>query len=626
MNTPVAPGTGDLTPPTAPSNLSATAPSPTQVNLSWTAATDNVAVTGYRVERCQGAGCSVFVEVAQPPGTTFSDGGRIASTSYSYRVRAIDAAGNLGPYSGTATATTPAPTDSTPPTAPSNLTATATSPTQVNLSWTAATDNVAVTGYRVERCQGAGCSVFTEIAQPPGTTFSDAGKRLDELLLSRARHRRRGQPRPLLGDRDSDDAGPDRLPAPDGTVQLECDRDEPDAGQPLLDGRDRQRRGHRLPGGALPGCRLLGLHGGRPAAGDDVLGWGQNRLDELLLSRACHRRRGQPRPLLGDRDSDDAGPDRLPPPTAPSNLSATATSPTQVNLSWTAATDNVAVTGYRVERCQGAGCSVFTEIAQPPGTTFSDGGRTASTSYSYRVRAIDAAGNLGPYSGTATATTPAPTSGLAAAYAFNAGSGTSAADASGSGLTGTLTNGATWGTGRNAGAVSLDGVNDFVELGNPTLLQLTGSMTVSAWVNSAVFPHDDAAIVSKRANSKVGWQLDTTVDRGPRTIGFKLTNSSGGDMFRYGASTLLANTWYHVTGVYNAASSQLHVYLNGQLDDGTLLGTVTSTQRNSSVNVNIGRRPGSSSNNFNGRLDDVRIYNRALTQTEIQADMNAPVG
>ena len=93
-----------------------------------------------------------------------------------------------------------------------------------------------------------------------------------------------------------------------------------------------------------------------------------------------------------------------------------------------------------------------------------------------------------------------------------------------------------------------------------------------------------------------------------------------------GRRTLLANTWYHVTGVYNAATSQLHVYLNGQLDDGTLLGTVTSTQRNSSVNVNIGRRPGSTSNNFNGRLDDVRIYNRALTQTEIQADMNAPVG
>ncbi len=54
-----------------------------------------------------------------------------------------------------------------------------------------------------------------------------------------------------------------------------------------------------------------------------------------------------------------------------------------------------------------------------------------------------------------------------AAYAFNEGSGTTAADASGNGLTGTLTNGATWGTGRNAGAVLLDGVNDYRRAGQP---------------------------------------------------------------------------------------------------------------------------------------------------------------
>ncbi len=527
MNTPVAGGTGDTTAPTAPTNLSAAAASPTVVNLSWTAATDNVAVTGYRVERCQSAGCSVFTEIGQPTGTTFSDLGRSASTSYSYRVRAIDAATNLGPYSATATATTPALPDTTAPTAPTNLSAAAASPTVVNLSWTAATDNVAVTGYRVERCQSAGCSVFTEIGQPTGTTFSDLGRSASTSYSYRVR--------------------------------------------------------------AIDAATNLGPYSATATATT---------------------------PALPDTTA----------PTAPTNLSAAAASPTVVNLSWTAATDNVAVTGYRVERCQSAGCSVFTEIGQPTGTTFSDLGRSASTSYSYRVRAIDAATNLGPYSATATATTPASTSGLVAGYAFDEGLGTSAADASGSGLTGTLTNGAGWGTGRNAGAVLLDGVNDFVELGNPALLQLTGSMTVSAWVNSAAFPVDDAAIVSKRAGGEVGYQLDTTVDRGPRTIGFKLTNSSGGDMFRYGATTLQANTWYHVTGVYNAATSELHVYLNGQLDDGTLLGTVSASQQNSSANVNIGRRPGYSSFNLNGRIDDARIYNRALTPTEIQADMNGPVG
>ena len=212
-----------------------------------------------------------------------------------------------------------------------------------------------------------------------------------------------------------------------------------------------------------------------------------------------------------------------------------------------------------------------------------------------------------------------------AAYAFNEGSGTTAADASGSGLTGTLTNGATWGAGRNAGAVQLDGVNDFVELGNPAALQLTGSMTVSAWVNSAAFPVDDAAIVSKRASGEVGYQLDTTVDRGPRTIGFKLTSSSGGSMFRYGATTLQANTWYHVTGVYDAATSQLHVYLNGQLDDGTLVGTVTATQQNSAANVNIGRRPTATASTSTVASTTSASTTGHSHQAEIQADMNTPV-
>ena len=173
--------------------------------------------------------------------------------------------------------------------------------------------------------------------------------------------------------------------------------------------------------------------------------------------------------------------------------------------------------------------------------------------------------------------------------------------------------------------LQLDGSNDFVNLGNPTALQLTGSMTVSAWVNSAAFPGDDAAIVSKRASGEIGFQLDTTIDRGPRTIGFKLTTGSGGQMFRYGATTLQANTWYHVAGVYDAASSALHVYLNGQLDDGALVGTVTSSQQNSTVNVNIGQRP-TGGFQTNGRIDDVRVYSSALSAAQIQTDMTTPVG
>jgi hypothetical protein len=103
-------GTGvplpDTQAPTGPSNLAASPFSGTIINLSWTASTDNIGVTGYKVERCQGAGCSNFILVASPVSTTFSDSGLTVSTSYSYRVRAADAAGNLSPYSNTATALT----------------------------------------------------------------------------------------------------------------------------------------------------------------------------------------------------------------------------------------------------------------------------------------------------------------------------------------------------------------------------------------------------------------------------------------------------------------------------------------------------------------------------------------
>ena len=183
--------------------------------------------------------------------------------------------------------------------------------------------------------------------------------------------------------------------------------------------------------------------------------------------------------------------------------------------------------------------------------------------------------------------------GITAGYAFNESSGTTTADASGHGLTGTLTSGAIFTTaGKNGNALSLDGVNDYVNLANPTALRLAGSITISAWIYATSNPIDDAAIVSKRTAAGVGFQLDTTIDTGPRTIGFKLTNTSGGQMLRYGSSTLQLNTWYYVTGVYNAASQTLDVYLNGQLDNGVLQGTITSSQQNSSANVNIGRRAG----------------------------------
>jgi hypothetical protein len=98
--------TGDTTPPTAPGSPTASAPNGTQINLNWPAATDNVGVTNYQLERCQGVGCTNFALIASPTTTSYLDTSLIPGTSYRYQVRARDAVGNVSPYSTIITATT----------------------------------------------------------------------------------------------------------------------------------------------------------------------------------------------------------------------------------------------------------------------------------------------------------------------------------------------------------------------------------------------------------------------------------------------------------------------------------------------------------------------------------------
>src|SRR3989454_927206 len=106
----------DTTAPTVPANLQASTVSATQIHLSWSASTDNVGVTGYRVYRCQGSSCTNFVRIATPTATSFNDTGLAANTTYRYRVRAIDAAGNRSNYSAITNATT----RNTPPPPPTS--------------------------------------------------------------------------------------------------------------------------------------------------------------------------------------------------------------------------------------------------------------------------------------------------------------------------------------------------------------------------------------------------------------------------------------------------------------------------------------------------------------------------
>jgi VanZ family protein len=212
---------------------------------------------------------------------------------------------------------------------------------------------------------------------------------------------------------------------------------------------------------------------------------------------------------------------------------------------------------------------------------------------------------------------------LEAYWKLDESGGRVAVDSSGHGLNGTFSREPMRVAGVRGGAVRLDGAREHIDFGHSTALRLVGSMTISAWINSASFPIDDAAIVSSL--DPLGYQLDTTIDRGPRTVGFKLANACGQLMARYGATPLVVDTWYYVAGVYNAEAQTLDIYLNGDLDNGFLRGSVAGTQRTSRAAVYVGRRSGRAGFEFAGSVDDVRIYSRALTEAEIAADMHGKV-
>src|SRR5213592_1650787 len=151
----------DTTPPSPPTSLTGAAAGSTGANLSWGASTDNVGVTGYIVRR-NGA------PIATPAATSFTDTGLSAGATYSYTVAARDAAGNISPDSTSVSVTTAIAADTTAPTTPTGLTAAVAGSTGANLSWSASTDNVGVTGYIVRR-NGV------QVATPATTSFADTG-------------------------------------------------------------------------------------------------------------------------------------------------------------------------------------------------------------------------------------------------------------------------------------------------------------------------------------------------------------------------------------------------------------------------------------------------------------------
>jgi chitodextrinase len=406
MNTPVGSSAAlDTTVPTAPTGVVASGVSTNQVNVSWTASTDSVGVTGYLVERSQGSGSTTFTQVSTPSGTNYTDTGLQAGTVYNYRVRATDAAGNLSGYSAVATATTLALPDTTAPTVPTSVLASGVSTNQVNVSWTASTDNVGVTGYLVERSQGSGSTTFIQVGTSGGTNYSDTG------LLAGTIYNYRVGATDAAGNRSgySAVATATTLALPDTTA--------PTAPTGVAVSGVSTNRVNVSWTASTDNVGVTGYLVERSQGSGSTTftqvgtSGGTNYSDTGLQAGTVYNYRVRATDAAGNRSAYSAVvtattlalPDTTA-PTAPTGLAAQAASSSQINLSWTASTDNVGVTGYRVERRRGSSGS-FTQIGTTSGTTYNSTGLSSRTSYSYRVRATDAAGNLSGYSNVASATT-----------------------------------------------------------------------------------------------------------------------------------------------------------------------------------------------------------------------------
>jgi fibronectin type 3 domain-containing protein len=571
------------------------------------------------VVRCAGASCSNFAQVGTATGTSFSNTGLTASTSYSYRVRATDAAGNLSGYSNVASATTGQAPDTTAPTAPTSLTATVAGMTQINLAWTASTDNVGVTGYNVSRCQGASCTNFAVVGTSTTTAFSSTG------LTAGTAYRHRVQAVDAAGN----------LSATSNTVaattQSSTDTTVPSTPTGLaatVAGASQVNLAWTastdnvgVTGYSVFRCTGAGCTNFVQVGTTTVTNFSSTGLAASTTYRFRIRASDAAGNLSGNSTTVAATTaaivDTLP-PTDPAGLTASVVDSGQINLAWTASTDNVGVTGYRVERCAGAGCVNFAQVATSSSASFSSLGLAASTSYSFRVRATDAPGNLSGFSNVASATTaaaPPPGTGLVLAYSFNAGSGTTVSDASGNGNTGTI-NGATWSTqGRFGGALSFNGLNNTVVIPSSASLNVSAAMTLEAWIMPTAAQSGWRTVMQREVDA---YFLNASNDSGALfpagggTIGGPVSWVSGG-------TPSPVNAWTHLALTYDGTT--LRLYVNGTLAAGQNVSGAIQTNSNAlriGGNVPYGEF-------FQGLIDEVRVYNRALSQSEVQADMNNPV-
>src|SRR5262245_34073915 len=212
--------------------------------------------------------------------------------------------------------------------------------------------------------------------------------------------------------------------------------------------------------------------------------------------------------------------------------------------------------------------------------------------------------------------------GLVGYWSLNEGTGTAAMDSSGNGNTGTLINGPSWVSGKSGTALSLDGAGDYVEIREAQSLNLSSALTVSAWINNQASTDSSPSQDQYRIIASKGWAPDNS---GSWTLAWRVNDGSlfffagRATSYRYVSfpyDNSQAGIWHLVTAVIH--NGNISLYQDGVLQAGPV-GIDSSKLRTDTSPILIGSSPVPNNwlRNWNGSIDEFRLYNRALSANEI---------
>ncbi len=279
------------------------------------------------------------------------------------------------------------------------------------------------------------------------------------------------------------------------------------------------------------------------------------------------------------------------------------------------ASDNVAIAGVQFKL---DGANLSTEDTISPYSTSWSSSAVTNGAHTLTAVARDPAGNLTTSASiTVTVSNVASPVGLVASYNFNEVSGTNLTDLSGNGNHGSVFQAIWYGAGKYGGTLSFDGVDDYVSVPDAPTLDLTRGMTIEAWVRpTATSGWRTVALKEGSGDMSYGIYARESASRPAawiRRAGSSTSTSAGA------TPALPTLTWTHIATTYDGAS--LRLYING---------TLRSTKA-ASGSILTSSNPLKLGGNaiwgefFAGQIDEVRVYNRLLTASEIKTDMALPL-